>query len=113
MSCGACERMLLSEQIAPHDGLKVSHSPVRLRPLGRPPVVLQRYRCNCCGFNWLEEADPLLPGSSDWVCLYTSSTIFEPGSALRPALLEISAPGASNPTEGQEPMSGALRHRFG
>jgi hypothetical protein len=113
MSCDACERMLLSDQATPHDGLKASHNPVRLRPLGRPPVVLQRYCCKLCGYNWLEEADPLLPGSSDWVCLYAASTIFEPGSALRPALLEISTPAASNPKEAQEPTSGALGHCFG
>lgn len=113
MSCDACERMLLSDQVTPLDGLKVSHNPVRLHPLGRPPVVLKRCRCDCSGFNWLEETDPLLPGSSDWVCLYTASTIFEPGSNLDPGRTDASGTTASPPVNGRESMRKAVRHGFG
>ena len=81
MSCEACERMQLGDTLKPHDGLRITHGPTRLRPLGRRPVLLQRYCCRICSTNWLLEFDPLQPEHPDWVCLYQASSILDPVSA--------------------------------
>ncbi|QBR01186.1 hypothetical protein [Paraburkholderia pallida] len=81
MSCEACERMQLGDTAQPHGGLRMTGHPHRLRPLGRRPVLLQRYCCRLCNTNWLLELDPLQPEYADWVCLYQASSILDPVSA--------------------------------
>ena len=80
MSCEACERMQLGDTLEPHFGLQITLGPTRLRPLGRRPVLLQRYCCRICSTNWLLEFDPLQPDHPDWVCLYQASSILDPVS---------------------------------
>jgi hypothetical protein len=82
MSCEACERMQLGDTVQPHDGLRIANGQTRLRPLGRRPVLLQRYCCRICNTNWLRELDPLQPEHSEWVCLYQASSILDPVSAV-------------------------------
>jgi hypothetical protein len=73
--------MQLSDTVQPHDGLRVVVGQTRLRPLGRRPVLLQRYCCHVCNTNWLLERDPQQPEHSEWVCLYQASSILDPVSA--------------------------------
>jgi hypothetical protein len=80
MSCQACERMQLGDTVQPHDGLRITEGQTRLRPVGRRPVLLQRYGCRLCNTNWLRELDPLRPEHSDWICLYQASSILDPVS---------------------------------
>ncbi|WP_052409683.1 hypothetical protein [Paraburkholderia oxyphila] len=81
MSCEACERMQLGDTAQPHGGLRIIGQQHRLLPLGRRPVLLQRYCCRLCNTNWLLELDPLQPQHADWICLYQASSILDPVSA--------------------------------
>jgi hypothetical protein len=74
--------MQMEDAVEPHEGLQVAHAPTRLRPLGRRPVLLQRYCCRICSTNWLLERDPLDPERPEWVCLYQASSILDPVSAV-------------------------------
>lgn len=44
------------------------------------------YCCRECGVNWMLETDVSVPGEHEWICLYYSSSILEPGSTLAPPL---------------------------
>ena len=81
MSCEACQKLLIGDSDAPHDGLLAYRAPSILRPFGRPPVVLHRYRCKHCGFNWIRETDPLERERTEWICLYQASNILVPATA--------------------------------
>jgi len=85
MSCDACARMQESTIPTAQGWLVETRSPARLRPLGRPAVVVQFYCCSLCGTNWLSESDPLGSGTAEWVCLYNASSVLAPVSTL-PAL---------------------------
>lgn len=84
MFCDACNAMLVSVSPTPHSRLIKSHT-TRLRPLGRSPTDVCRYRCLLCGANWMSESDASVPGEQEWICLYHSSNILEPGSLLASA----------------------------
>src|SRR5258705_11113957 len=84
MFCDACERMLQSAIPAPHPPLQKSDCSTRLRPLGRRPLEVCRYRCLQCGVNWMLETDMSNAGEHEWICLYHASSILEPGSASAP-----------------------------
>lgn len=83
MPCEACERMQRGDALQPPHGLWIINGQTRLRPLGRRPVLLQRYCCRKCNTNWLLELDPLQPEHKEWVCLYQASSILDPVSSVR------------------------------
>jgi hypothetical protein len=86
MPCQACTRMCtIPDQVA-HDELVELHKPKKLRPLGRPAIVVRQYRCRLCGTNWLSECDPLRPGATDWLCLNKASNILAPASTSQPGI---------------------------
>jgi len=95
MSCEACQKLLISDSDAPHDGLLTYRNPSILRPFGRPPVVLHRYRCKHCGFNWIRETDPLEGDRSEWICLYQASNILVPATADCPSSIDLAMPAHS------------------
>ncbi|TDN67099.1 hypothetical protein B0G77_0326 [Paraburkholderia sp. BL10I2N1] len=80
MPCDACERMLQSATPAPHPQLLKSHCVTRLRPLGRRPIEVCKYRCRQCDVQWMLETDMSNADEHEWICLYNSSSILEPGS---------------------------------
>ena len=84
MSCDACARMQESTIPTAQGWLVETRSPARLRPLGRPAVVVQFYCCSLYGTNWLSESDPLGSGTAEWVCLYNASSVLAPVSVLHP-----------------------------
>src|ERR1700758_3936467 len=94
MFCDTCERMLQSAIPAPHPQLQKSHCSTRLRPLGRHPLEVCRYRCLQCGVNWMLETDMSNAGEHERICLYHSSSILEPGSVSAPT----SQGGTDSPT---------------
>lgn len=101
MSCEACDRMHCDDATVPHDGLHALHKPGKLRPLGRKPVLIQRYQCGLCGTNWLCEYDPQSPEHSEWVCLHHAASILDPLAACEPE--------ESSPPMGQHNASPAAR----
>lgn len=94
----------------PHDGLRALHKPKRLRPLGRKPVLVQRYQCQVCGANWICESDPQTPDHPEWIYLHHASSILDPLAALKPQ----SSPRMDRQTEGavaQERIGSRYRFR--
>lgn len=86
MPCQACTSMCtIPDQVA-HDELVELHKPRKLRPLGRPPIVVRQYRCRRCETNWLSECDPLRPGAAEWLCLNKASNILAPASTSQPGI---------------------------
>lgn len=77
MCCEACNQML-SATSAPHLGLLALRRPRKLRPLGRTPVLVQAYRCQSCGTNWIRESDPDAADRTEWICLHRASSILDP-----------------------------------
>lgn len=69
---------MLSDISAPHIGLVALRRPRKLRPLGRTPVLVQAYRCQFCGTNWISETDPDAADRTEWICLYRASSILDP-----------------------------------
>ena len=111
MSCEACERMQMEDAIEPHEGLQTVHAPTRLRPLGRRPVLLQRYCCRICSTNWLVERDPLEPERADWVCLYQASSILDPVSTVHPVTRSSIVSSSTGRTDAaQNALPEPLRH---
>ena len=113
MPCEACQKLLVGDSDGSHDGLLTYRNPAILRPFGRPPVVLHRYRCKHCGFNWIHETDPLERGRSEWICLYEAPNILIPATVDRSS--RLSASEHSNPsgnTERQPARSGNWLRRF-
>jgi hypothetical protein len=103
--------MQLRDAIKPHDALRITHGPTRLRPLGRRPVLLQRYCCSICSTNWLLELDPLQPDQADWVCLYQASSILAPVSAVHQATRPLVAPSVNGRTDAaRDTLFERLRH---
>ncbi|MBZ5794566.1 hypothetical protein K8353_31050 [Burkholderia contaminans] len=74
---------MVSDPVA-HGELVELHKPTKLRPLGRPAIVVRQYRCRLCNTNWLLEFDPLQTGATEWLCLNGSSNILAPSSAPQP-----------------------------
>ncbi|WP_175152358.1 hypothetical protein [Paraburkholderia ultramafica] len=72
--------MLLSATPAPHPQLLKSDCATRLRPLGRRPIEVCKYRCRQCDVHWMLETDMADADKHEWICLYNSSSILEPGS---------------------------------
>jgi hypothetical protein len=113
MSCEACERMQVGDTVTPHDGLLAAHSPRKLRPLGRQPLLVQPYRCRLCETNWLHELDPTHPELSDWVCLYQASSILDPVSIYHQRTRTSAvAARASQAETARDTPSELLSHRF-
>jgi hypothetical protein len=113
MPCEACQKLLTSDSDAPHDGLLTCRNPSILRPFGRPPVVLHRYRCRHCGFNWIREIDPLERDRSEWICLYQASNILVPATEDCPSLSSAGEhSSASGDTEKHTARPGALAPTF-
>lgn len=88
-------------------------NPTFLRPLGRRPMLLQRYRCRICKTNWLYESDPLNPEELEWICLYQASNILNIVSVLHPR----SRSGVPTAKAPQAEVAGTLQseligHRF-
>ncbi|WP_175042510.1 hypothetical protein [Burkholderia lata] len=83
---------LTSDPVA-HRGLVELHKPTKLRPLGRPAIVVRQYRCRLCKTNWLVESDPLQTGVTEWLCLNESSNILAPASARQPNDVPTGRPG--------------------
>lgn len=81
MSCEACDHLQCSDATVPHNGLRAVHKPRKLRPLGRNPLLVQRYACRRCGTNWVRESDPQTPDRVEWVCLHHASSILDPVAA--------------------------------
>jgi len=103
--------MQLGDTVEPHSGLQVVGRQTRLRPLGRRPVLLQRYCCRVCKANWLLERDPLQPEHWKWVCLYRASSILDPVSAMRQGTRLSHAPSTTvqlDAVRGETP--GQIRH---
>ncbi|WP_081074498.1 hypothetical protein [Burkholderia pseudomultivorans] len=94
MSCEACDHMQCSDATVPHNGLRALRKPRKLRPLGRNPLLVQRYECRLCGTNWIRESDPQTPDRIEWVCLHHASNILDPLAAIEPQ--------ASSPTNRTE-----------
>ena len=113
MSCEACEKMHLADTVKPHDGLLIVRSPAILRPMGRQPLLLQRYCCRLCNTNWLMESDPLQPDHSDWVCLYLAANILDPVSTFHPRTRSsVSAADAIQAQTPRQLQNEQLAHRF-
>ncbi|WP_148654390.1 hypothetical protein [Paraburkholderia caribensis] len=74
--------MELNDVAEPHPGLSSSPYRTHLRPLGRPAVLIESFRCITCGTNWLRELDPLDEEHAAWICLYQATTILDPVSTL-------------------------------
>lgn len=77
MCCEACNQML-SDTSEPHVALLTLRRPRKLRPLGRTPVLVQAYRCQSCGTNWIRETDPAGADRTEWICLHRASSILDP-----------------------------------
>ncbi len=84
MRCEACTNMRMMSDPVAHRGLVELHKPTKLRPLGRPALVVRQYRCRLCTTNWLVESDPLRTGATEWLCLNESSNILAPSSTGQP-----------------------------
>jgi|SRR6266702_7731923 hypothetical protein len=106
MFCDACDGMLQSATPVPHPQLEKSPCSTRLRPLGRRPLEVCRYRCLQCGVNWMLETDMSNADEHEWICLYHSSSILAPGSvsaltsqleADSPAVTRVNAAHAVGP----------------
>ncbi|WP_174962659.1 MULTISPECIES: hypothetical protein [Burkholderia] len=67
-----------------HGELVELHKPTKLRPLGRPAIVVRQYRCRLCKTNWLLECDPVQAGGTEWLCLDGASNILAPSSTRQP-----------------------------
>ncbi|ABO59598.1 conserved hypothetical protein (plasmid) [Burkholderia vietnamiensis G4] len=78
MTCEACDQMLSSDAPVPHEGLRPLQKPKKLRPLGRRPVLVEAFRCQVCGANWIRESDPGRGSHPEWVCLHRASNILDP-----------------------------------
>lgn len=78
MTCEACELMLSNEMARPHEGLRATDRPRKLRPLQDQPLSVQRYQCRVCGLNWLREDTGLAYESSVWICLFASTSVLNP-----------------------------------
>jgi transposase-like protein len=78
MSCEACQNLLIVDCAAAHEGLRIYCNRSVLRPLGRPPIIIDRYRCKHCGDTWMRETDPVRQKSVEWICLYQTSNILTP-----------------------------------
>lgn len=78
MRCEACTNMRMMSDPVAHRGLVDLHKPTKLRPLGRPAIVVRQYRCRLCTTNWLVESDSLWSGATEWLCLNESSNILAP-----------------------------------
>ncbi|EEA01883.1 conserved hypothetical protein [Burkholderia sp. H160] len=103
--------MQLGDTAQPHDGLRISNGRTWLRPLGRRPVLLQRYCCRICSTNWLLERDPLQPEHPDWVCLYQASSILDPVSAAHQGIHPSIHPATAERTDAARgTMPEQLRH---
>lgn len=84
-----------------HRGLVELHKPTKLRPLGRPAIVVRQYRCRLCHTNWLVESDPLQAGVTEWLCLNASANILAPSSTRQPddvPTAHVGEAGVGNPT---------------
>ncbi|EKS9793936.1 MULTISPECIES: hypothetical protein [Burkholderia] len=84
MPCEACTTMHATSDPVAHRGLVELHKPSKLRPLGRPAIVVRQYRCRLCHTNWLVESDPLQAGVTEWLCLNGSANILAPSSTPQP-----------------------------
>ncbi len=93
MPCEACTNMRLMSDPVAHRGLVELHKPTKLRPLGRPAIVVRQYRCRLCKTNWLVESDPLQTGGTEWLCLNESSNILAPASTQQPNDVATERPG--------------------
>lgn len=84
MPCEACTNMRTMSDPVAHGELVELHKPTKLRPLGRPAIVVRQYRCRLCKTNWLLEFDPLQAGATEWLCLNGASNILAPTSTRQP-----------------------------
>ncbi|WP_144030358.1 hypothetical protein [Burkholderia sp. AU6039] len=84
MPCEACTTMHATSDPVAHRELVELHEPTKLRPLGRPAIVVRQYRCRLCHTNWLVESDPLQAGVTEWLCLNGSANILAPSSTPQP-----------------------------
>ncbi len=91
MPCQACTRMCTIPTQVAHDELVELHKPKKLRPLGRPTIVVRQYHCRQCGTNWLSESDPLQPGTTEWLCLNEAPNILAPTSMAQPGISEVAS----------------------
>lgn len=112
MSCEACRALQnAAEAAAPHQWLVAARHASRLRPFGRPPIVLQAYRCIRCNTNWMHEADPLQGMQSSWICLHQGSSILDPVSVSEQEITTSTA-NRSVAREQPTPDTPSLAYRF-
>ncbi|VWD65122.1 hypothetical protein BCO71033_07258 [Burkholderia contaminans] len=109
MPCEACMNVRMMSDPVAHRGLVELHKPTKLRPLGRPAIVVRQYRCRLCTTNWLMESDPLQTGVTEWLCLNEASNILAPSSTQQPndvATGHLGEAGVGNPTLPLSPAYG-------